>query len=196
MTILDLKKDDAVYGGVQYLTGINGKISCEVLKIAKIYLSCNKVTNIRLHDGNGNVFSLNGLKDGAIYPTSVDFTYDENRIKLYVDSEILVKHVAETLGLEYDRAYPYVWKWNKDKAESEKIKLYSECINLADIKMPDGYYATKEECDKANKKTVMVRVSREYHTEVDEDEAQYLLDNPDEYEWKEGDGCISASELM
>lgn len=196
MTILDLKKDDVVYGGVAYTTGTQGKWNCELFKIAKICLSDFRVKEVRLHDGNGNVIFVESLCERSIYPTQEDYTYDENRIERDVAMKDITKRIGETLGVEYTCDLCYVWRWNDDKKVSEKKILNSSRINLADIKMPDGAYTTKEECDKANKKQVTVKIVREYHTEVDENEAEYLLENPDEYEWREGDECISSSDIL
>lgn len=193
MTILDLKKDDVVYSGTTYNGGGMRSDAYYVaqFKVAKIHLGENgEFKSIRLIYNNEAVVIL----PGGIYPTQNDFLYDTNLIVCGIPAKDIIRHIAKTLGISFVVDRFITWEW-KDGCATMR-KFYPSQFDLLDLAIPDGCYATKEECEKANKKTVMVRVSREYHTEVDEDDAQYLLENPDEYEWKEGDVFTSASELM
>lgn len=193
MTILDLKKDDVVYAGTTYNGGgmRSGVEYVAQFKVAKIQMyDFNGFKSIRLIYNNEAVLELS---DG-IYPTANDFLYGTNKIRCKVSEKEIIEHIAQKLGISYDGGLLVTWEWEDGCAVVHKF--FPSYFDLLDLAIPDGCYVTKEECEKANKKTVMVRVSREYHTEVDEDDAQYLLENPDEYEWKEGDVFTSASELM
>lgn len=205
MTILDLKKDDEVWGGV-ILPANGGKAYAELLKVVKISLDAEgNIYGVRLH-GNGYAIKLTSLFEQGLHATKEDFIYDK-RIK-WPTGEDVRQFIAQKLGLKFykykelysnkmvEDKYCAVWMWDKENNVSKETRLYYTSLDLADLKLPDGVYATKEDCDKANKKTVSLRISREFYVEREESEAKLIVESPDEYEWQDGDECITTADIL
>lgn len=202
MNILDLKKGDKVYGGLTrsgngFATHMGYQERLEVRSV--ILRNGDLITggkgvdfNIRLRTECDGVIYAHELHDASIYATKEDFLDGNDIQRFNIPVEVVSQKLATACGLKVCKeGFPEVWEWN-DVQKVPKIKWWVKGFNLAEPQLPEGYYATKEECEKANRKMVMIEVTKTYLTEREEGEdAEWLLNHPDEYEWSDNDECIS-----
>lgn len=172
MNILDLKKGDEVYGGLTHSgngfathVGYRGVLEVRsiILRNGDLILGSKGADfDVRLSysDGRGVVYACE-LHDASIYATEEDFL-DGNAIKCHnIPVADVSKKLATACGLKVCKeGYPEVWEWDGAKKEA-KPKWWVKGFNLADPKLPDGCYATKGECERANRKTIKVAIHRE-----------------------------------
>lgn len=200
MNILDLKKGDKVYGGV--MRKGNGCVVnmgyMEELTVRSIvpanrdYGASSDHTWLRIRLANNNgVITDEYLFDKSIYASEEDFLDGKNISTAVTYGEIWDK-MAKIFGLDKDRyGYALIWKWDAEK-KIAKSACWTGNYNLANLQFPEGYYPTKEACEKANRKMVTIEVTKTYLTEREEgDDAEWLLNHPDEYEWSDDDECMS-----
>lgn len=202
MNILDLKKGDKVYGGLTrsgngFATHVGYQ---EIFEVRSVILRNGDLItngksadfNTRLKTEGNDVIYACELHNASIYASEEDFL-DGNAIQSF---NIPVADVSEMLasacGLKVCKeGFPELWEWDTVKKEA-KPKWWVKGFNLADPQLPEGSYPTKEACEKANRKMVTIEVTKTYLTEREEgEEAEWLLNHPDEYEWSDDDECIS-----
>lgn len=196
-TILDLRKGNLVYGTIHRNGGgvaTNGGI-VEQLEVRKIEVNlASSVIRVRLSCGYGVTY-LHSLYDEGVYLTQDDAFDDVNKI---YNAPNLHEFMKDSFGLEWvvnaHKSAYMLWRWDESKKSAVKCDGFG-WLNLFDPIYPEGYYPTKEACEKANRRMVTIEVTRTYMTEREEGaDAEYLLNNPDEYEFKEGDECISDAQ--
>lgn len=188
MTIFDLKKGQKVWGGImpQGNGFAQGSAMCQELEITHLkfgidYCSCCRgigLHKIRLTYGSGMVINRDSLLEGAIYPTANDFICGENEIRIPTDNEDIYKGIMERLGIEIERSRPQIWVWNEETKQAEVVERFKYVFDLSDLKLPEGYYPTKTECEKANKKAVELEITTKHRVFVDEEDVENALNDP------------------
>lgn len=189
MNVLDLKKGDKVYGGLTrsgqgFATHVGYQEKLEVRSV--ILRNGDLMTggkgvdfHIRLArtEGEGVIYAFE-LHDASIYATKEDFL-DGNAIRSFnIPVADVSQKLATACGLKVCKeGFPEVWEWDAVKKEA-KPKWWIKGFNLADPQLPEGRYATKEECEKANRKTIKVEIVRKY-THVTDVEADTLEEAKD-----------------
>lgn len=186
VTIFDLQKGQEVWGGIMWggPTPQNTGVS-QPMKVRSIIFKLNGSNfeiKVRLSFDNNKVTFDTNLVDKLIYSTEEDFLNGVNPLnqlpELWGD---IMNKTAEKIGLETDGSYLKVWKWDENKKCAFNVWKQSFSIDLLNFILPDGEYATKEACEKANKKLVKVKVETESIYELEPEDAEYLLQNPGEY---------------
>lgn len=183
-TILDLKKGQKVWGGLkpQGHGFAEGSYMAYELTVTKCVLDIrfgNKHCNffeypLRLTYGSDMVIYNTSLCESAVYPTKENFIDGVNAIRFAYFYEI-----CERLNLEMDEMNnPQIWTWDADKKESVLFNKGSFTLDLLDLRLPEGYYASKEECDKANKKLETLVINKTYKIEVVKEDVESIIDNP------------------
>lgn len=188
VTIFDLQKGQKCWGGLKpkgngFASGSAIATEFTISKLAyhmwfNPYCSQNYLLPIRLTFGSDMVINMDDLFDGRIYLSKEDFINDINPINKENDTHATLLSI---LGLKDTEKNPEIWTWNEDSQNAELATMFYHIFDLFDIKLPEGYYATKEECEKANKKLVKVKVATESIYELEPEDAEYLLQNPGEY---------------
>lgn len=205
MNILDLKKGDNVFVGVHRAGGCATECEyVEKMEVRSIFAYMRgQYAYVRLSDGN-MVRELGGEYGETIncYLSKDDF-FDDVPMEVPRQSAF-VKYITEREGYEvHNDLYPIVWKWDESskKAYQSHIKPNNDewgvngKVNIFTYRFPDGCYPTKEACEKANKRMVTIEVTRTFMTQREEGaDAEWLLNNPDEYEFQDGDECISDAQ--
>lgn len=187
MNALNLKKGDMVFGGVvfDWKTDMGDVKKFEVRSIIPSEISGGRTKlRIRLCFAGMVVYDTS-LFDGCIYATEEDFR-DGNRIDTIITWRDIYYKMARTFGLTMDSCgKPLVWIWDADEKRAI-AKTWSEGYNLADLRLPEGSYASKEECEKANRKTIKVEVIRkqrhvvEVEADTFEEAEDWVADHIDE----------------
>lgn len=162
MNALDLKKGDDVFGGVVYdwKTNMGDMKRFTVCSITPSKISEDRIKlRIRLCFAPYAVYDTS-LFDGCIYATEEDYR-DGKGIDTCVACRDIYDRMARTFGLSVTSyGEPLVWIWHA-KEKRAITKTWTEDYDLANLCLPEGSYASREECEKANRKTIKVEVIRE-----------------------------------
>ena len=187
MTIFDLKKGQKVWGGImpQGQGFAVGSAMCQELEITRLkfgvdYCSCCYSTGlhkIRMTYGADMIINRENLFEQAIYPTIDDFINGENKICI-PDNDDIYEGIMERLGVKIERSRPQIWVWNEETKQAEVAERFEYVFELSDLKLPEGYYPTKAECEKANKKAVELEVTTKHRVFVDEEDVENALNDP------------------
>lgn len=190
-TIFDLQKRQNVWGGIfpQGNGFAKNAAMSQELEITRIQFHYGYTNHssfchlypIRFTFGGGMVTKLGDLYENKIYETASDFPAGENEI-IVPDDNVILKEIFEKLGIEYSHKTE-IWRWDTGKNKAVIAEEFDHIFDLSDLKLPEGFYATKEECEIANKKVVTVEIIKTYHTEVDEDQLHDLISCPEQYDF-------------
>lgn len=213
-TILDFKKFDNVYGGVrdiQHNTYLMREMEISAVKVRfdRLMSSPMKVNIKRIQLCIGRKFSqmvhvldANDLYLTRLYESADDFICDKNPINLMWNCEDeILDYIYEKLGLECylneidKKPTPYLWKWDEESREAKLMRYFELEFDLVDLKLPEGVYASEEECIKDNKKVVNVKVTKVYDMEIDESDLEDALNNPSLVETQDEDVSYATAEI-
>lgn len=186
MNVFDLKKGQKVWGGImpQGNGFSHGSAMCQELEITHLkfgidYCDCCQsygLHKIRLTYGSGMVINRDYLFEDAIYPTANDFICGENEIKIPKNDEIY-DSIMEMLGVVIMSGRPQIWVWDEETNQAVVTKCFAHVFELSDLKLPEGYYATKIECIQANKKSVELEITTKHRVFVDEEDVETALND-------------------
>lgn len=214
-TILDLEKYAQVYGGVRNMNSATYtmqefEVSAVKVRFERYISAPTKVKIKRVQLCNGRNFSQNpyvidsdDLYLSRVYEKKEDFICDNNPINLmYKRDDDVRKYIYEKLGLtEYrygadNHLSPWLWTWDEEEREAKCLRYFDFELDLLDLKLPDGVYASEEECIKANKKVVKVQVTKVYDVEVDERDLEDVLEDPCNAETPYKDMTHATAEMI
>lgn len=188
MNVFDLKKGMKVWGGImpQGNGFAQGSAMCQELEITHLkfgidYTDCVfsiGLHKIRLTSGSGMVINRDYLFEEAIYPTSDDFICGENEIEI-PKNNVIYDSIMEELGVVIMNGRPQIWVWNEETKQAVVTERFAHVFELSDLKLPEGYYATKYECLEDNHKEVELEITTKHRVMVHEDDVEYFITNPD-----------------
>lgn len=199
MTILDLKKGDKVWVGT-HPSGNGFNSDCEYateMEVREIFAyPYSKNIAVRLY-GNDKVKTVSGRFDEYIdiYATKEDFANGANMKS--VNMSQIHRHIATLYGFTSNGLKIESWRWNEEHRKAEQYCFHFDTygvLRILSYRITDNLYPTKEACEKANRRMVTIEVTRTYLTEREEEDAEWLLNHPDEYEFQEGDECMSDAQ--
>lgn len=183
MNILDLNKGDKVFVSLTR-TGNGFAYNAE-------YIEEMEVRDITADLCNGAYLTIRLAKGDM-----VKIMYRDNHLTLSADDfkdgifpkfptkQSIYDYLAQKTGCQVGRRTPalIVWMWNKYEKIAYEDEIYDICESIFRFTLPDGCYPTKEACEKANKKTIKMRVIQKTERIVEVDantieEAEEWLDN-------------------
>lgn len=198
MNILDLKKGDKAWIGVHragngFVSDAEYLLEVEVREIT--FPMDGDRFYIRVWNGYEivkDIIGVYGISHAEISASQEDFI-DGVFMSAPLKNDV-VKSIANREGFQTD-VYGEtikVWTWDEDKKQAKVANYRPDRIRLFSCSMPEDIYPTKEACEKANRKMVTIEVTRTYLTEREEGaDAEWLLNHPDEYEFQDGDECMT-----
>lgn len=194
-TILDFKRYDKVYGGIRNanenyiayakemeLVAAKVKIISRVAEEPELLFDTYQLGGGR-ESGYVFVIDSDNLHRGRIYLEREDFICDRNPIDLmYHRKKELLNYIYSKLGLSFRNAGSYLapefWRWDAEKRQAVMYAQFNFSFDLFDLRLPDGVYASREECERENKKVVNVKLTKVYDIEVDEEDLDFVTENP------------------
>lgn len=193
-TILDLIKGQSVWVGIKQPMlgdGVARAFECTIphLKVTLHdmfgYKLSSEVQYPRLNvliSGQMSMISLNDTYDKNMYLTRHDCLEGVNAIDTLFcteeGDERIIDYITDKLGLDRGVKGVTLWQWNEKEGVAESKIFRHFDFDLFDLHLPDGYYSSKEECEKANKKMIDVVVTLENKTckmSVDENDIAEML---------------------
>lgn len=199
-TLLDIERGDEVCGGVIRFGGgcRQNTGNFETFKVERIDydFSLGKVTGIRLSIADCDIIFAEQLFDKSIYANKENWL--RGRPIAFPNCKEIIDFIIKKFKLEYEMAgsskEPMVWVWNEEKQEAKRV-----CFRTLDLlltQLPEGIYANKYDCEKANKKMVDVEVVRCVRTVVDLETAEQILENPSKFQPSKNDEVFSSASIM
>ena len=198
MNILDLKKGDKVFTGITRDGGFANNVE---------YIEEMEVRDIKVDLRNYEPDVLIRLAQDDIYVkvmrckycSAISKSVDDFKDGVFTEiprDKVFYKHFAQIWGCNLDKYGDAieVWRWDESKKQACKYLLSRFTESIFNSQLPEGDYPAKEACEKANKKMVTIEVTRTFLTEREEGaDAEWLLNNPDEYEFEDGDECATTA---